>query len=79
MALTRGVPAAPLDRDKVLTEQVVWGDPEQCAGQIEALRGSTGAGAMRCVFNGNGVLDNDAALAGMRLFAQAVLPAVRDA
>ena len=37
-----------------------------------------GVGELRCVFNGNGVLDNGAALGGMRLFAQAVLPAVRD-
>lgn len=78
-ARARGVAGVPLDRDKVLAEQVIWGDPDQCATQIRALRQTSGAGALRCVFNGNGVLDNDAALAGMRLFARTVLPAVRDA
>lgn len=78
-ARARGAPSIPLDRAKVLAEQVVWGDPDQCAAQIRALRQTSGAGELRCVFNGNGVLDNDAALAGMRLFAETVLPSVRDA
>ncbi|MDG2527923.1 LLM class flavin-dependent oxidoreductase [Caulobacter endophyticus] len=78
-ARARGAPGVPLDRQKVLAEQVVWGDPDQCARQIHALRESVGVGELRCVFNGNGVLGNDAALAGMRLFADTVLPAVRDA
>ena len=77
-ALARGVQNPPLDRDRVLSEQVIWGDPEQCVAQIAALRQTRGTGELRCVFNGNGVLTNDEALAGMRLFAQTVLPAVRE-
>lgn len=78
-ALARGIANTPLDRDKVLAEQVIWGDPEQCAAQIAALRQTRGAGELRCVFNGNGVLDNDMALASMRLFAETVLPEVHEA
>ncbi len=32
---------------------------------------------LRCIFNGNGALDNATALAGMALFAAEVLPALR--
>lgn len=78
-ARARGVAGVPLDRAKVLAEQVIWGDPAQCVAQIGALRQTRGTGELRCVFNGNGVLDNDTALAGMRLFAETVLPAAREA
>lgn len=77
MAKARGMPITPLDRGKVLREQVVWGDPEQCRTQIEALHAALGVGQLRCVFNGNGVLDNNEALASMRLFAGTVLPTLR--
>jgi alkanesulfonate monooxygenase SsuD/methylene tetrahydromethanopterin reductase-like flavin-dependent oxidoreductase (luciferase family) len=81
-AAARGVPAAevaPLDRGKVLREQVISGAPEDCLRQILDLAGTTGIGELRCTFNGNGVLDNDMALAGMELFAAEVLPGLRNA
>ncbi|MFC4256582.1 LLM class flavin-dependent oxidoreductase [Altererythrobacter xixiisoli] len=77
-AKARGVEPAPFDRNTILSEQVIWGDPEQCIAQIAALRQTRGTGALRLVFNGNGVIDNASALASMRLFAETVLPAVRD-
>lgn len=76
-ARARGTPIVPLDRDKVLREQVVWGDPDQCARQVRALSVTLGVGQLRCVFNGNGVLGNDEATAAMKLFAETVLPTVR--
>lgn len=54
-------------------------DPDDCIVTIRGYRDNPGVGALRCAFNGNGVLDNDEALAGMRLFAETVLPSVRDA
>ena len=76
----RGVPASevpPIDVDRVLREQFIHGDPAACFEQIAALRGRTGIPNLRCVFNANGLLGNDAALAGMRLFAREVLPALK--
>ena len=79
-AAARGVAPSDvpsLDRDAVLRDQVIHGDPEACHAAIVGLRETSGIGALRCVFNGNGVLDNGAALAGMELFAAEVLPALR--
>ncbi|QCI68298.1 LLM class flavin-dependent oxidoreductase [Phreatobacter stygius] len=79
-AAARGVPAdqvPPLDRDQVLRDQVIHGDPDACHAEIVRLKATTGIGELRCVFNGNGVLDNETALAGMELFAAEVLPALR--
>jgi alkanesulfonate monooxygenase SsuD/methylene tetrahydromethanopterin reductase-like flavin-dependent oxidoreductase (luciferase family) len=67
----------PLDVERVLREQVVLGDPPACAAQIAQLVARTGVRQLRCVFNGNGVLERDDALAGMRLFAQEVMPGLR--
>ena len=79
-AAQRGVPPeqmARIDPERMLREQFIHGDPEQCHAQIVALHAHSGIGALRCVFNANGLLDNTQALAGMALFAHEVLPALR--
>ena len=79
-AAKRGVPPDPMSRidpERMLREQFIHGDPAQCHAQIVALQDRTGIGALRCVFNANGLLDNAQALAGMTLFANEVLPALR--
>ncbi|RYY91957.1 MAG: LLM class flavin-dependent oxidoreductase [Comamonadaceae bacterium] len=79
-ALQRGVPPGDvpcIDPERMLREQFICGTPEQCFDQLQALRARTGLHHIRCVFNANGQLDNAQALAGMRLFAQQVLPALR--
>jgi alkanesulfonate monooxygenase SsuD/methylene tetrahydromethanopterin reductase-like flavin-dependent oxidoreductase (luciferase family) len=76
----RGVKASevpPIDTARALQEQFIWGDPAQCHAQMSALHERTGIDSLRCVFNANGLLDNARAMAGMRLFAREVLPAVR--
>ena len=76
----RGVAAAevpPVDQAKVLREQFIHGTPEQCHAQIVALGERLGLRSLRCIFNANGLWSNDAALAAMQLFAQEVLPALR--
>ncbi|SFU66778.1 Flavin-dependent oxidoreductase, luciferase family (includes alkanesulfonate monooxygenase SsuD and methylene tetrahydromethanopterin reductase) [Polaromonas sp. YR568] len=76
----RGVPAhevPPPDTGRMLSEQFIAGTPDACHAQIMALRESTGIGHLRCVFNGNGLLDNAQALKQMRMFANSVLPALR--
>lgn len=73
--LARGLP--PDDGIMFRRDQVVFGDPDMCIRQIKALAAGTGIMGLRCIFNGNGVLDNTTALAGMALFAGAVLPALR--
>lgn len=76
----RGMPSDPMPRidpERMLREQFIHGDPAQCHAQIVALRQHGGIGALRCVFNANGLLDNTQALAGMTLFANEVLPALR--
>jgi alkanesulfonate monooxygenase SsuD/methylene tetrahydromethanopterin reductase-like flavin-dependent oxidoreductase (luciferase family) len=76
----RGVPASevpPIDVERVLREQFIHGDPAACFERIAALRTRTGIPNLRCVFNANGLLGNDVALAGMRLFAREVLPALK--
>ena len=78
----RGVPAhavAPLDTARALREQWIVGTPEQCHEQLMQLGQSSGIGALRCVFNANGLLSRAQALAGMTLFAREVLPALRPA
>jgi len=80
-AAKRGVlpDAVPrIDPGRVLREQFIHGDPAQCHAQITALRQRSGIGALRCIFNANGLLDNAQALAGMTLFAHEVLPALRE-
>jgi alkanesulfonate monooxygenase SsuD/methylene tetrahydromethanopterin reductase-like flavin-dependent oxidoreductase (luciferase family) len=67
----------PLDAARVLREQVVLGDPQDCVAQVEQLVARTGVRQLRCVFNGNGVLASGEALEGMRLFAQEAMPALR--
>ena len=79
-AAKRGVPpdqVPRIDPDRVLREQFIHGDPAQCHAQIVALQDRTDIGALRCVFNANGLLDNARALDGMTLFANEVLPALR--
>ena len=81
-ALKRGVPPDEVPRiepERMLREQFIYGTPAQCFEQLQALRERTGLHHIRCVFNANGQLDNVQALAGMRLFAQEVLPALRSA
>jgi alkanesulfonate monooxygenase SsuD/methylene tetrahydromethanopterin reductase-like flavin-dependent oxidoreductase (luciferase family) len=77
----RGVPpdqVPRIDPERMLREQFIHGDPAQCHAQIVALQQRSGIGALRCVFNANGLLDNTQALAGMTLFANEVLPALRE-
>jgi len=79
-AAKRGVARAdvlPIDRTRMLQEQFIHGTPEDCYTQICSLFARTGMRHLRCVFNANGCLDNAQALAGMRLFAREVLPALR--
>ena len=79
-AAKRGVPpdqVPRIDPERLLREQFIHGDPSQCHAQIVALQDRAGIGALRCVFNANGLLDNTQALAGMTLFANEVLPALR--
>lgn len=79
-AAKRGVPPEQvprIDPERMLREQFIHGDPAQCHAQIVALRERSGIGALRCVFNANGLLDNADALAGMTRFANEVLPALR--
>ncbi|MDP3229141.1 MAG: LLM class flavin-dependent oxidoreductase [Acidovorax sp.] len=66
-----------IDPQQMLREQFIYGDPAQCHAQIVALHARSGINALRCVFNANGLLDNRHALAGMTLFAQEVMPALR--
>lgn len=80
-AAKRGVPPEQVPRiepERMLREQFIHGDPAQCHAQILALRAHNGIDALRCVFNANGLLDNTQALAGMTLFANEVLPALRE-
>lgn len=75
----RGVKASevpPIDTVRALQEQFIWGDPVQCHAQLAELHRRTGIGSLRCVFNANGLLDNTSAMAGMRLFAAELLPAM---
>lgn len=69
------VPA--LDTAKALREQFIYGTPEQCVAQLRQLQQRTGCAHLRLVFNANGLLDWQAALAAMRLFAQQAMPALR--
>lgn len=78
----RGIARAdvtPIDRSELLRDQMVMGDPETCIQRIIELRQATGIGALRCVFNGNGVLDRQHTLSQMRLFSQTILPSLRRA
>jgi alkanesulfonate monooxygenase SsuD/methylene tetrahydromethanopterin reductase-like flavin-dependent oxidoreductase (luciferase family) len=77
LAARRGTPADQVEarsRESFLAEQAIAGTPEQCIAQIERLVEDPGAGHLRAVFNGNGVLDDETALRGMELFAREVLP-----
>jgi alkanesulfonate monooxygenase SsuD/methylene tetrahydromethanopterin reductase-like flavin-dependent oxidoreductase (luciferase family) len=67
------------EREAALRDQFIHGTPEDCIAQIRELAAATGIPHLRCIFNGNGVLSNEVALAGMRLFAREVLPALREA
>ena len=68
----------PIDRALLLRDQLVLGDPESCFAQISDLRRRIGIAQLRCVFNGNGVLDPQISMEQMRLFSQEVLPSLRD-
>lgn len=65
------------ERADVLARQFIHGTPDDCLAGMTALSAETGIPAIRCIFNGNGVLSNETALAGMRLFAREVMPALR--
>lgn len=67
----------PMDVERILREQVIHGDAAECAAQIGALVERTGVCQLRCVFNGNGVLDRVQAMANMAFFAAEVMPALR--
>ncbi len=78
----RGVPleaVAPLDTERALREQWIFGTPDACHAQLVQLARASGIGALRCVFNANGLLSREQAMAGMTLFAREVLPALRAA
>jgi len=79
-AAKRGVAPADvpsIDPARALQEQFIYGTPQDCYAQICRLFAHTGMHHLRCVFNANGEVDNTQALAGMRLFAQEVLPALK--
>jgi alkanesulfonate monooxygenase SsuD/methylene tetrahydromethanopterin reductase-like flavin-dependent oxidoreductase (luciferase family) len=57
--------------------QAVVGTAAACVAQIRALATETGVDALRCIFNGNGTIDNATALADMGLFADEALPGLR--
>ncbi|MDO5087148.1 MAG: LLM class flavin-dependent oxidoreductase [Comamonadaceae bacterium] len=81
-AARRGVPAhqvPAVDTAQALRTQFIHGTPAQCRAQITQLAQASGIGALRCVFTANGLLPPEQALAGMRLFAREVLPALRAA
>lgn len=65
------------DRHTAMARQVIAGSPEDCAAQLASLASSTGIGAVRLVFNGNGILATLPALRDMELFAGEVLPVLR--
>lgn len=65
------------DPAEVLRSQAIVGDPASCLEQIQTLVARTGIRQLRCVFNGNGVIDRALAMRGMRLFAQEVLPELK--
>ncbi|MDH4982130.1 hypothetical protein [Hyphomicrobium sp. D-2] len=67
----------PIDRNELLRDQLIMGSPETCARRIIELQRATGIGALRCVFNGNGVLPRQQTLSQMRLFSQTVLPSLQ--
>jgi hypothetical protein len=68
--------AAPRPRQS-LRDPFIHGTPESCIAQIQALEARTGIHQLRYVFNANGLWSNATALAGMELFAQEALLAVR--
>ena len=68
----------PIDRGLLLRDQLILGDPESCFQQIADLRRRMGIAALRCVFNGNGVLSPPVSMEQMRLFSREVLPRLRD-
>ena len=68
----------PIDRALLLRDQLILGDPPSCFAQIVDLRRRMGIAALRCVFNGNGVLSPPISMEQMRLFSQEVLPLLRD-
>ncbi|MFO1183544.1 MAG: LLM class flavin-dependent oxidoreductase [Bauldia sp.] len=72
-----GPPGTPITRERLLGEQAIAGDPQACLDQIAAIVRATGVENLRCYFNGNGALGDEAALAGMELFAREVMPAAR--
>lgn len=68
----------PLDPERMLREQFIHGSPEDCIAQLQALRAHSSFHHLRCVFNANGQLDNRSALAAMKLFADEVIPPLRE-
>lgn len=64
----------PPDVECFLAEQVIVGMHPECLRSILALEASTGIGSLRCVFNGNAMLGNEATLAAMALVGREVLP-----
>ncbi|WP_367716546.1 LLM class flavin-dependent oxidoreductase [Nitratireductor sp. GISD-1A_MAKvit] len=77
-AIARGAnPPPPRDRASMLSDFTIAGTPDDCHAQLCALSQRTGAESIRCLFSANGLISNDAALAGMELFANEVLPRFR--
>lgn len=75
------VTAAPLDgepsTEEILAEHMVAGTPEQCLRQLERIRAGTGADLFNCNFC-FGAMTEAQVERSMRLFAEAVLPALRE-
>ena len=65
------------DSARALREQWIYGTPEDCHTQLTELAAQGLHGPLRCVFNANGLLPAAQTLAGMTLFAQELLPALR--
>ena len=73
-------PAAPPAYDPEVFRQrdCVYGTPDECIAQIEALRERWSVNRLRCFFNKAGTVDRMTERAMMELFAEQVMPACRD-
>jgi alkanesulfonate monooxygenase SsuD/methylene tetrahydromethanopterin reductase-like flavin-dependent oxidoreductase (luciferase family) len=79
MARRRWAPPMSFAEARVafLRDQAIVGGPDRCLEQMRRLVVDTGISHLRCVFNGNGALAPEAALAGMELFAREAMSAAR--
>lgn len=65
----------PPSPERFMAAQAIVGDPGECRAQLAALERDTGIGAVRLVFNANGVIDTEEARADMTLFGREIIGA----